>query len=601
MKKKCNLLAFLAITLGCGFCLAQTTGATLQGTLTDPSDLAVPGQTVELRNLATNDPRTTNTAEDGIFRFNSLEPGQYNLTIRSGSAFKEYVVNQISLNASEIRDLGRIRLSLGSVNETVNVNAASTPVQTASSENASVIDFDQMAHLTVRGRDVISMLQTLPGANFGTTFLTQGGSGQSNYETVNPFALGALSLNGQSSAANYTVDGVTGMDTAGDSLTTFSPNFEAVAEVRVLATNYQAEFGRNVGGQIQVVTKSGSSQFHGSASVNKRHEEFNANGFFNNYNGQTKPFYRFLVDNYSIGGPVYIPKVYTKTKNKVFFFVSQEFLGQRSNPSSGYARVPTANERAGDFSYYPNAQGQFVANSLRNPVTGQLFTPWNGVGPYNGQQNFAQYLSAFDAQSQKFGAAMLNAMPLPNLCNAASGTSDGKPWNGIAAGAGGSNLISPGNCPSFITSQTTGLSTGSIDAQGGPGTTNNYTRNYYWIYNGQIQRRNDIVRLDFNVTSKIKAFVRYGHDYFLDNSAGSIPLLNASTGKFQSTSTPHPNPGNGWAVDLTYIVSPTIVNQLTLGYSWNDYAYDLNAGQLSRANMLNPPSFHNFGSDPLYN
>ena len=193
---------------------------------------------------------------------------------------------------------------------------------------------------------------------------------------------------------------------------------------------------------------------------------------------------------------------------------------------------------------------------------------------------------------------MLAALPLPNLCNAASGTADGNPWNGIAAGGPGSNLISPGNCPSWITSQATGLATGNIDAQGGPGTTNNNTRNYYWINNGSISRRNDIVRLDFNLTSKLAAFVRFGHDHFLDNSAAAIPLKDVKTGQFLPTNTPHPNPGRGWAVGATYTISPTMINQLTLGYSWNDYAYDLNAAQLDRGNMLNPPSFHNYAKDP---
>src|SRR6185437_10284327 len=446
----------------------------------------------------------------------------------------------------------------------------------------TTLDFNQMANLTVRGRDAMSMLQTLPGVTFGTTFLTQGASGQSNFETVNPFALGSMNLNGQGSAANYTIDGVTSMDMAGDGLSTVSPNPDAIAEVRVLATNYAAEYGRDLGGQLQVITKGGTNKFHGSANVNKRHEEFNANGFFNNYNGQTKPFYRFLDNAYSIGGPVYIPKILTKTRNKVFFFLSQDFLGQRSNPASGYADLPTPNQRAGDFSYYPNSQGQFVANSLRNPVTGQLFTPWNGSGTYNNSQNFAQYLGNFNAASEAYGAAMMAAIPLPNLCNAAAGTADGKPWNGIQSGSSGSNLISPGNCPSWITSQpATGLATGHIDAQGGPGTNNDYTRNYYWLYNGQISRRNDDARIDLQPTQKLHAFVHFGHDYFLDNSAGSIPLLNSTTGKFQPTFTPHPLPGDIWAIDFTYVINPTMVNQLTLGYSWNDYGYDLNPAQLS--------------------
>jgi hypothetical protein len=237
--------------------LAQTTGATLQGTVTDPSGLAVPGVTVELKNVATGVARTTTANPEGVFRFNGVQPAVYDMTIRPGAGFREYVQRQITLNASQIRDLGRINLTLGTLAETVEVTAIATPVQTASSENASMVDFNQMSRVTVRGRDLMSLLQTIPGANFGTNFLTGGSSGQGNYETVNPFALGALNLNGQGSAANYTVDGVTGMDSAGDSLTTFSPNVDAVAEVRVLATNYAAEYGRNVGGQIQVVTKSG--------------------------------------------------------------------------------------------------------------------------------------------------------------------------------------------------------------------------------------------------------------------------------------------------------------------------------------------------------
>ena len=190
--------------------------------MTDPSDSAVPNVTVELKNVATGIVRTTMATSEGIFRFNGVEPGIYDLTIRPPAGFKEYVQKQITLNASEIRELGRITLTVGAVNEQVQVTAIATPVQTASSENSSMVDFEQMAHITVRGRDLMSLLQTIPGANFGTNFLTGGSSGQGNYETVNPFALGALNLNGMGSAANYTVDGVTGMDMAGDSLTTFS-------------------------------------------------------------------------------------------------------------------------------------------------------------------------------------------------------------------------------------------------------------------------------------------------------------------------------------------------------------------------------------------
>ena len=334
---------------------------------------------------------------------------------------------------------------------------------------------------------------------------------------------------------------------------------------------------------------------------------FNANSFFNNYNGQQKKFYRFMVFNYSIGGPVYIPRVFNTQKNKVFFFVSQEFLGQRSNPASGYANVPNPNQRKGDFSYYPNSQGNFISNSLRNPLGGAnagLFTPWSGQAsgvPYDGRQNFAQYLGNFDAQSQKWGRRCWQPYPCRTCATRPREPATGTRGTESPRARAGSNLISPTNCPSWITSQTTGLATGNIDAQGGPGTTNNNTRNYYWIYNGSISRRNDVVRIDLNLTSKMTAYVRFGHDHFLDSSAAAMPLKNVKTGQFEPTVTPHPNPGKGWAVGMTYTITPTMINELTFGYSWNDYAYDLNADQLDRGNMLNPPSFHNFAKDPLYN
>ena len=98
------------------------------------------------------------------------------------------------------------------------------------------------------------------------------------------------------------------------------------------------------------MTKGGSQQFHGGASANKRHEMFNAKNFFTNYNGQTKPQYRFFIWSYNVGGPVYIPRLFNTQKKKLFFFWSQEYTRQKPGPASGYANVPNANQRAGDFS-----------------------------------------------------------------------------------------------------------------------------------------------------------------------------------------------------------------------------------------------------------
>ena len=126
-------------------------------------------------------------------------------------------------------------------------------------------------------------------------------------------------------------------------ITHFEPTMDTIAEIRVMTTNYQAEFGRQSGGTVAIVTKGGGQEFHGTASVNKRHEMFNANSFFNHQNNSPKSIYRFFVWGYSIGGPVYIPKVWNTQKKRLFFFFSQEYTKQKPATESGTTMVPTTN------------------------------------------------------------------------------------------------------------------------------------------------------------------------------------------------------------------------------------------------------------------
>src|ERR1035438_4342676 len=585
------------LTLLCGSVFAQTTMATLQGIVTDPGGAVVPGVVVQAKDVATGGIRSTTTGVDGFFRFDSMLPAVYNLTIRGTVGFKTFELNNINLTASETRELGRLKLELGAVTEQIEVTAPSIAVQTTSSDNSKLVDTTQMEGVAVRGRDMFAMLQTIPGVDLGAAYLTQGGISNVPAETSGPGAPQVLQINGNPlGRTNFTVDGVTDLDTAQNYSIAFEPTVDSIAEIRVMTTNYQAEYGRDLA-QIQVVTKSGSQQFHGGASANKRHEMLNAKNFFTNYNGQVKPEYRFFIWNYQIGGPVYIPRLFNTQKKKLFFFFSQEYTRQSPGPSSGYANVPSANERNGDFSYYTNSNGAIVSNSLRNPVTGAYFTP-NASNPALSQ--FSQYAGNFDAASEKAGAAMLNFFPLPNLCNAAAGTSDGKPWNGIAAGAGGSNLISPANCPSSVVAANPYLATGNIDAQGGPGNSNNQTRNYYYQFQGSHPRRNETLRVDYNVTSKLTSWVRYSNDYDVDGTGAGLPIKN-SAGNFVPEQILHPNPGNGWAAGATYTISPTMVNEFTFGRIITTWAYyPSDESQLDRSAVANPPSFNNYATDPNF-
>ena len=595
LKRMAQVLCVVVLLCGCVF--AQTTTATLQGTVTDPGAAAVPGASIEARNVSTGGVRSTTSNAEGFFRFDSMQPSVYNLTIKGSAGFKTLELSSIRLTASETRDLGRLKLDLGAVTENVQVTAPSIAVQTTSSENSKLVDSGQITDIAIRGHDMFAILQTIPGVYLGNAFLTQGGSNSVTAETSSETTLQVLQINGSGVAkVNFQVDGITDMDTGSNQTTLWEPSMDTIAELRVLTTNYQAEYGRNSGGQIMVVTKGGSQEFHGGASANKRHEMLNAKNFFTNYNGQTKPQYRFFIWSYYVGGPVYIPRVFNTQKKKLFFFWSQEYTRQKPGPASGYANVPNANQRKGDFSYYTNSNGVIQANSLRNPTTGAYFTP-NASNP--SLANFSQYLSSFDSASQKWGQAMLNYLPMPNLCNAAAGTADGQPWNGVPAGAG-SNLVGPTNCPASVVAANPYLATGNIDAQGGPGTTNNNTRNYYWRFQGTHPRRNDTLRMDYNVTTKITSWFRYSNDYDMDGTSAVMPTRD-STGTFKPQQMDHPNPGHGVAAGFTYTLSPTMVNEFTFGRSYNTWAYfPHDPTQLDRAQMLNPPSFNNFQTDPAF-
>jgi hypothetical protein len=569
MKRIAQTMCVMALL--CGLAFSQSTAGTMTGTITDASNAAVPGAQIEAKNLTTGAVRTTVTGPEGIFAFNSLAPARYNLTAKA-AGFKAFTQTDIDITANAPRDLGRISLSLGAITEEVSVTAATTPVQTSSSENSKLVDSSQIAGITMKGRDLFAILQTVPGISLGNLYLTGGDA------TNEGAGIGALSINGGGAdRANFTVDGITDLDTGSNGTLHFEPTVDTIAEMRVLTTNYQAEYGRNSSGTISVVTKGGSQEFHGTASVNKRHEMFNAKTFFNNLNTQQKSIYRFFVYGYTIGGPVYIPKVFNTQKKKLFFFFSQEYTKQRPATQTGQTMVPTASQLAGNFSDRCPAtgciggvgsltDGNGVARTLRDPTTGN-----NVAGGYN--LNTLIGTQYYDATSAGYGQAMLKFMPSPNLCEAASGI-----LNGAA--------ISPSNCPGgFLPNQPVN---------------GNWQYNYYWSFNEVHPRRNDTARLDFNLTSKLTAWARYISDYDMDQTNGGLPEKNAA-GQFVASSTDHPNPGHGWGVGITYTISPTMVNEFTFGKSynsWNYYPHD--ESQMARSSMGNPPSFNNFATDPNF-
>jgi hypothetical protein len=384
----CKALVAAALVLFASLAWAQNVTSSVKGVVVDPSQSGVPGASITLTDQATGRLLSARSWADGSFTYPNVPPGTYTIRLEA-NGFKVLTINNIVVTANEVRTLGNIALQVGEVKENVSVTAevAVAAVQLASGERSGLVSGQQLNNIALKGRDFWAMLQTLPG------IVDDGSQGR---ETISGNDNRGTYINGGGAASkNYSVDGIYSLNTS-NATTVIQPNMDATAEVKVLTTNYQAEYGRMSSGVISVVTKSGTREFHGSGWSTFRHEELNANSFFNNATGTPKSPYRYHIYGYSIGGPIYIPKKFNTDKNKLFFFFSQEFDPITTNYGSMFATMPTAAERNGDFSHSYDVNGALIV--IKDATTGQPFP--NNIIPSN--------------RISAVGQSVLNFFPQPN-------------------------------------------------------------------------------------------------------------------------------------------------------------------------------------------
>jgi len=364
---------------------AQTSG-TLTGRVLDPSGAAIVGAKGVLTDQARGSSREFSTVSDGSFVLPNVPPGAYEVAVEA-AGFKRLALRDVVLTAGEIRSLGALTLELGGLVESVAVEAQGAPIQLASGERSGLVTASQLSDIAVRGRDFMSYMITIPGV------IDENWQGR---EAMARNANSGLHINGsRSTQVLMTVDGMGSMD-PGNNGVPQEPNMDAIAEVKIMTSNYQAEYGRNAGGLVAITTKSGSKEFHGSAYNYYRHESLNANNFFNNRTGTAKPPYRYRITGYSIGGPILIPKTgFNRNRDKAFFFFSQEFVGSKVSATS-FVNMPTERERQGDFSQSYDVNGAVIG--VRDPTTGRAF-PGNLIP---------------ESRISPLGQAMLKFLPLPN-------------------------------------------------------------------------------------------------------------------------------------------------------------------------------------------
>src|SRR5260221_4613180 len=381
-------ILLLGVLIGLPAFPQSITGA-ISGVVIDPSDAVMTGVSIRLTNSATGAERSAVTNETGRFFFGSLQPGAYKLAIEA-AGFKRLEQSQINVPANETVSLPEVKLEVGQTTESVEVRAHSAIVQTATGERAGVVTSSQVQNLSIRGRNITSLVSLLPGVvdldDQENLAINWNFNVQGNRRNTNNLMIDGATVNAIGNQFNSVV----------------SVSMDAVAEVKVLLTNFQAEYGRLAGANVQVVTKSGGREFHGLASYFKRNEVLNANDFFNNRLGRLRPRYRFDTWNYQIGGPVYIPGKFNRNKDKLFFFWSQEYWPLSTPVDLTPPTTPTELERAGNFSQSVDVNNAAII--VRDPA--------NACAPFPGNIIPANRIDPS-------GQALLRFLPLPNFTNRA--------------------------------------------------------------------------------------------------------------------------------------------------------------------------------------
>jgi outer membrane receptor protein involved in Fe transport len=513
---------FSAVTLCLGVCVlvfAQETTARISGQVADQNGAIVNKAEITLTNVATREERKAESDDNGYYSLPLIPPGVYDLSVRV-QGFKEYLSKGLELSVNDRKTIN-ITLEPGSISESILVTGETPLIQTTPTVG-DVVENRRVVELPLNNRNFMQLLNLVPGVS--SSGISEIGIGLTN--TVD------LTINGtRRNSINFLVDGVSNTD-VGSNITLLSiPTVDSIQEFRVITSIPTAEFGKSGGGVVNLITRGGGRDFHGTLYEFLRNDRLNANTFFNNANGTfgpndqlvrlglrtsgeertPRPKLRYNNFGYLVSGPVFIPGVFNEKREKTFFLFSQEWRRIIRAPSTiSPVPVPSLLERQGNFSEIGNLP-------VIDPVTGVQF-PGNII-PENRQNAAAR--------------ALINLFPMPNV----------------------------------------------------PSTTTGRAPNRFAVTTPNIQNtRQETLRIDHNFSSTQRLTGRYTRDLSQTREFGGL-FFNEAYPDIATTDTLVP--GDVLAISLTSSFGPNIVNEAIFTFSGNKINTDL-LGQYNGVDVTVP-------------
>ena len=497
------LWTLLLILVASQSAFAQTVVGRISGTVQDANGAGVPNASVKVINTANNSERTVTSDENGFYTITNLPVAVYTIEAEA-KGYKKALVSGQSVTA-DARLTVDMKMEVGEVSETVEiVGAAGETVNTTSGEVSRVIDQQQVQNLALNGRNYIQLLSFVPGVAL---------LNDDQLELTTSLATNNQSINGnRGQTNNVTIDGGFNLQSGSNASQINNLGIDYIQEVKIQTANFSAEYGRNSGAQVSLVTRSGGNDFHGSAFEFIRNDKLDARSFF----APVRPALRFNNFGYSFGGPIF--------KDKLFFFGGQEWKYIRRLSAAQRRTVPSLNELNGDFSFRLRGPDGVVGTAddgvLRDPnnaantcvapvinAQGVITTPANRTGCFGGTN-----------------VALRNIIPSNRI------TTDGLAIANV-----------------FRTS--IGLATAFTNSPVG----NNVT----FQQPNPLDYREDLLRIDYRINSKHTLYGRYIHDKnvlidpfgtFITTQLPTIPSLRR-------------RPGTSIQLSHSWMISPTFINE----------------------------------------